>query len=262
MNVINQVLIELLVQLHQITGNLGWAIVAFTALIRLILVPLSIPSMKSQKKIRQIQPELNTLKNKHGDDKKALQVAQMELYKKYNVNPLAGCIPQLVQIVLLFILYRVLISFVSQTQVNGTTINAQFFWLNLTKPDPLFILPVLAAVTQLVLSIMILPGGETPDIVPNDSKNIKVIAENKKEENMADMAASMQKQMLFVMPLMTGFIALRFPSGLALYWVISTVFTIAQQYFMSGLGGLEIYMKRIANFVQKNNRLNQSGSNK
>lgn len=252
-NVVNQVLIQFLLQLHQVTGNLGLSILAFTLIVRLLLVPLSLPSMRSQKKMRELQPELKKLKDKHGKDKKALQIAQMELYKTHNVNPLAGCLPQVVQIILLIVLYQVLVQFVSNTELNGVTLNTTFAWLNLTKPDQLFILPVLAGLTQLILSLMIIPGGETPDIIPNDAKSKKLQVENKKEEDTADMAAAMQKQMLFIMPVMTGFIAVGFPSGLALYWVASTVFSIAQQYFMTGWGGVTLYAKRALVFIQKKN---------
>lgn len=250
MNSVNQVLIEFLVQLHQLTGNLGLAILAFTAIVRFLLLPLSLPGMSSQKKMRAIQPELKKLKDIHGDDKKALQMAQMELYKKHNVNPLAGCLPQIVQIVLLIVLYNVLSSFVSKTEVNGILLNPNFGWLNLTQPDRLFVLPILAGITQLILSLMIVPGGETPDIVPNDSKIKKVKEANKQEEDAAEMAAAMQKQMIFIMPIMTAFIAIRFPSGLALYWVASTVFSIVQQYFTTGWGGVTLYAKRAALFLQ------------
>ena len=98
---------------------------------------------------------------------------------------------------------------------------------------------------------MILPGGETPDVIPNDAKTKKLKEENKKEEDAAEMAAAMQKQMLFIMPVMTAFIAIRFPSGLALYWVASTVFSIVQQYFTTGWGGVTLYAKRAAAFVQR-----------
>ena len=252
MNIIHDVIVQFLIQLHQVTGNLGWSILAFTALIRLLLLPLSLPSMKSQKQIRALQPEVKKLKDLHGSDKKAFQLAQIELYKKHNINPLAGCLPQIIQIILLIVLYNVLASFVSSTEINGVVLNSEFFWLNLTKPDAQYVLPVLAAVTQLFLSLMILPGGETPDIIPNDTKNKKLKEENKKEEDTAEMAAAMQKQMVFMMPVMTGFIALNFPSGLALYWVASTVFSIGQQYFMTGWGGITLYAQRVYNAVIKN----------
>lgn len=212
--------------------------------------------MKSQKKMRELQPELKKLKNIHGKDQKALQVAQMELYKKHNVNPIAGCLPQVVQIILLIILYQVLVKFVSHTELNGVTLNPYFGWLNLTQPDRFFVLPVLAGLTQLFLSLMILPGGETPDIVPNDAKTKALKEANKKEEDVADMAASMQKQMLVIMPVMTAFIAVRFPSGLALYWVASTVFSIVQQYYMTGWGGVTLYTRRAIDFIKRKSSSN------
>jgi YidC/Oxa1 family membrane protein insertase len=240
-------LLEVLSQLHNLTGNLGLSILLFTFIIRSLLLPLSLPAIQSQKKIKAMKPELDQLKEKHKGDKKAFQLAQIDLYKKYNLNPLAGCIPQILQIGLLILLYHVLVGFVTQSQVNGVSINPHFFWLDLAKPDNLFVLPVLAGVTQLILSVMILPGGETPDIVPNNSKDKSIKKANEKEEDMAEMANTMQKQMLFMMPVMTGFIALRFPSGVALYWVATTVFSIVQQYFLSGPGGLVTYWQRIIN---------------
>lgn len=241
---------QLLSFLSTTIGSLGWAIVAFTFLVRLALYPLTSSSLRAQKKIRDLQPELKKLGTKHKGDKQALQRAQMELYQKYNVNPLAGCLPQLVQIFLLIVLYQALLAFLNGGMENGA--NLEFFWLNLGQPDPTYALPVLAAVTQLILSLMIAPGAEIPDVVPNKSSNKKVKKTNEKEEDMAEMAASMQQQMLFIMPIMTGVIALRFPSGLALYWVVATVFSIAQQYFISGWGGLTTYYQRFVRKYAKN----------
>lgn len=251
MQMIISIFTELLVMLYQVTGNLGFAIIGFTLLTRALLLPLTMPSLKAQKKMREIQPELKKLKEKHGKDKQALQLAQLELYKKYNINPLAGCLPQIIQLAILIFLYQALIGFLENGQVSGVSVEPTFLWLNLSQPDAMFVLPILAAATQLVLSLMILPGGEVRDIVPNDAKSKKVQTENKKEEDMAEMAASMQQQMLFIMPIMTGFLALRFPSGLALYWVVTTVFSIGQQYFLSGLGGLELYSRRALAWIQR-----------
>jgi YidC/Oxa1 family membrane protein insertase len=235
---------EILLFLYQFTGSLGLAIIVMTLLIRAALVPLTLPSLKARKKMADIQPEVNKLKKKHGKDKKSLQKAQLELYQKYNVNPLSGCIPQLVQLAVLIFLYRALISFLGQDVINGNGIDSIFLWLDLTQPDSKYILPVVAGVTQFILSLMISPGGEVRDIVPNKAKSKKIQKENKKEEDMAGMAASMQQQMLYMMPIMTVFIAAKFPSGLAVYWVMTTVFSIGQQYFISGLGGLRTYLVR------------------
>lgn len=240
---------QILLFLYHTTGNLGLAIIVLTILIRALLLPLVLPSLKARKKITELQPELKKLKAKHGKDKQAFQKAQLELYQKYNVNPLSGCLPQIIQLGLLIFLYRALITFLGVDQLNGTAVDPNFLWLNLGNPDNKYVLPVLAAVSQLVLSVMVAPGGETPDLIPNQSKSKAVQKANEKEEDVADMASSMQKQMLFVMPFMTGFIATRFPSGLALYWVMTTVFSIGQQYFISGWGGLTTYYQRVRNWL-------------
>src|SRR5579859_3156267 len=244
MQLLTNLLFGALIQLQGLTGSLGLSILLFTFIVRALLLPLSIPSLKAQKKMRTLQPELKKLKEKFKNDKKGFQVAQLELYKKHNANPLNGCLPQIVQLVLLIFLYRVLVSFLSTAKIHGVPIDPHFLWLNLGKPDSMFILPILAAASQLILSVMILPGGETVDIIPEGSKDKKLKAE-KKEEDAAEMAATMQKQMLFMMPLMTGFIALRFPSGLTLYMVATTVFSVVQQFFLSGPGGLTMYWQRL-----------------
>lgn len=236
----------LLLFLTDTTGSLGFAIILLTFLIRSALLPLTLPSLRSATKMRELQPELKKLQKKHGKDRKALQEAQLELYKQYNVNPLAGCIPQLAQLGVLILLYREMLSFLNSTEIM---VDPNFYWMNLAVPDQKYILPVLAVVTQLFLSLMIAPGAETRDIVPNKSKSKKVQKENEKEENIADMAQSMQQQMMFIMPLMTGFIALQFPSGLALYWVATTIFSIGQQWYVSGPGGLVTYTRRARVFL-------------
>lgn len=235
--------IQILFQLYQVTGNLGIAIIVLTVLIRLLFYPLSLKSLKSQKKIIELKPELDKLKKLHGKDKAKLQQSQMDLYKKYNVNPLAGCLPMVVQWVLLILIYRVLLDFIGQTEINGVSISAAFLWLDLRVPDQLRILPFIAGFTQLILSLMISPGAELPDIVPNNSKSKAVQKENEKEEDMAEMAASMQKQMLFFVPIITGMLAWNWASGVALYMIVTNIFSIVQQYFISGLGGLTSYWK-------------------
>ena len=245
---LQEFIINALLTLYSISGNLGVAIIIFTLLVKTILIPISLPSLKAAKKMKEIQPEIKKLQKKH-KDKKALQLAQVELYKKYNINPLAGCIPQIVQLGLLIILYQAMITFLSQPEINGVVVRPEFLWLNLAKPDQLFIIPVLAGLSQLVLSVMLAPAAEKRDIVPNSSKVKKIKEENKKEEDMADMAQKMQQQMLYLMPVMTGFIAINFPSGLGLYWIITTVFSIGQQWSVSGPGGLMIYSQRLKTFI-------------
>ena len=237
--------------LYQSTGNLGLALIAITALIRTAMIPLTNASLKITHQMKELQPELKKLQDKHGKDKTALQAAQLDLYKRYNVNPLAGCLPQIVQIAVLILLYQVLIQFLNKPEINGVVIDPTFLGLNLSQKDPTRILPILAGVTQLVLSFMIAPGAEQADVVPNDAKTKKIKKANEKEENFAEMAASMQQQMLFIMPVMTGFIALNFPAGLSLYWVLTTVFSIGQQWYISGPGGLKTYYQRAVSFISR-----------
>lgn len=240
MEFLSESILQILLFLTDLTGSLGVGIILMTILIRAVLLPVTIPSLKASKEMQKLQPELKKLKKKYKGDRKALQQAQMDLYKKYNVNPLAGCLPQIVQLGVLILLYRVLINYFGTEH----EINSMFLWMDLMNPDPLYVLPILAAGTQLILSLMIAPGAEKRDLVPNDSKSKKVQEENEKEEDFAEMAQTMQKQMIYVMPLITGFIALRFPAGVALYWVVTTIFSLGQQLVVSGPGGLKIYFNR------------------
>lgn len=252
MSFFTEFFLGIITQLYLYTGSLGWALIAFTILLRLILVPLTVPSLRAANKIRKIQPHIKKLKEKHKNDKdkKAFQQAQLELYKKYNVNPLAGCLPQLIQIGILILLYQILVTYLSNPTVNGAAIDTSFFWMDLANPDRSGILPFLAGGTQLVLSLMIAPGGEKDDVVPNNSKSKKVQKESEKEEDFAEMAAKMQQQLLFLMPIMTGVIAFQFPAGLALYWITTTLFSIGQQYYISGLGGIKTYYQRAKILIQ------------
>lgn len=223
----------LLIFLYGISGqNLGLAIILLTLIVRGVLVPVTIPSLKSAKKLQELKPHLDKLKEKH-KDKQKLQLATLELYKQHGINPAAGCLPQIAQLLVLIALYQVFIKFINGGQFNGQSLNLNFLWLNLGKPDPYYILPVLAGLSQLIFSFMMTSGLESHVKAPKNKD------EKKKEENSMEMAQSMQQQMLYLMPAMTVIIALKFPSGLALYWVVTTLFSLVQQYIVSGLGGLK-----------------------
>jgi len=224
---------SLLIFLYGISGqNLGLAIILLTLIIRGILVPVTIPSLRSAKKLQELKPHLDKLKQKH-KDKQKLQLATLELYKQHGINPAAGCLPQIAQLLVLIALYQVFINFINGGQYNGQSLNLNFLWLDLGKADPYYILPVLAGLTQLIFSFMMTSGLESHVKAPKNKD------EKKKEEDSMEMAQSMQQQMLYLMPAMTVIIALKFPSGLALYWVITTLFSLVQQYIVSGLGGLK-----------------------
>lgn len=216
-------------------GNLGLAILALTLIMRTLLSPLTLPSLRSAKKLRDLKPELDHLKQKH-QDKMELQKAQLALYQKHGINPAAGCLPNILQLIVLIALYRV---FMTSLQNGAGNFSTTFLWLDLVKPDPLYILPIIAGVSQLLLSLML-----SPAIEHHPEKTLK------KTEGTQDMAETMQQQMLFIMPVMTAVIALRFPSGLALYWVATTIFSVVQQYLVSGWGGIIPAFKKLRAVVK------------
>lgn len=229
---------QLLMFLYQITGqNLGLAIILLTLLIRGVLVPATIPSLRSAKKMQELKPQMDKLKLKY-KDKAALQAAQLELYKQNNINPAAGCLPQIAQLIVLIALYQSFTHFINPE--NSANLNLNFLWLNLGKPDPYYILPVVAGVSQLIFSLMMTAGVEHHVQAPKKKD------EKQKEEDSLEMAQSMQQQMVYLMPIMTVFISLKFASGLALYWVITTVFSAVQQYVVSGPGGLKNIYARLS----------------
>lgn len=242
---INSAITDLLFFLYQHLGsNLGLAIISLTLIIRAVLVPVTLPSLKSAKKMQELKPAIDRLKKKYKDPKK-LQQAQLQLYKQNKINPASGCLPQIVQIIILISLYRVLIDFVAHDFFNGVKVNLDFLWLNLSQSDPYYILPVLAGITQLLYSLLAQTGTVT------EVKNPKNKAKKQKEENKLEMAQSIQKQMVYTMPLMTTIIALKFPSGLALYWTINTTFSLIQQLILSGPGGLQKMTLRYLPFLKK-----------
>jgi len=192
---------------------MGLAIIVLTLCLRLVLLPLSLPAIKSAAKQKDLAPKLKKLKEQYGSDKKGYAKAQMDLMRKEGLNPMAGCLPQILQIVVLFALYKV---FINVLRNDG--INTRFLYLDLGLPDQYFILPFLAAAGQFIASKIMMPGvkqGEKEARETDDSKD--------------DLAYNMQKQSLYLFPIMTLVIGYKLPSGLILYWFISTVFSALQQ---------------------------------
>lgn len=219
-------LVNLLLILNYFTGSFGLALILLTFIIKLILVPLNIPQLKMQSKRLELQDELKKLNEKYKDDKTELSKKQMELYKKHGVNPAGGCLPMLVQIFVFIALYRVFMSSLSNgfdynlvyfDFLRNVSINTQFLWLNLTQKDPYYILPALAALSQFLLSKTMMPQAKADE---------KLAKQTEKKSD--DFMTSMQEQMLYIAPVMTFVIGLNLPSGLVLYWFISTLFSYVQ----------------------------------
>lgn len=255
-----QPLINALFALYRVFGNMGVAIVFLTVFIRVCLIPLTAPSLKAQKRMAELGPEIERLKKKYSGDKQGFAKAQMELYRQKGVNPAAGCLPMIVQFVILIALYQ---AFIQVLRPNGvevitklnellypimrlspeTQINLHFLYLDLVKPDIIKVaslpLPgiflILAALAQFLSSKMMYPVSR---VVQEEARQTK--------EKTDDMVAMMQKQMLYFFPLMTIFIGYAFPSGLVLYWFIFSAFQFGQQYFMTGWGGLAPWVAKLS----------------
>lgn len=228
MNILNTYFTLILSQLTLVTSSLGLAIIVFTILLRLLLYPLTLTSLRAARKMQLLQPEIAALQKKYKKDPKALQQAQLALYKEKNINPLAGCLPQILQIGLLILLYQAFLHFFIVIDSGEIVISTTFLWMDLSKPDPLHILPILAGATQFVLSKLMM--SQQPVKSVEKSKKSK----KQQEEDapgITEMAQSMQKQMMYILPIMSGVISLTLPSGLVLYWVVSTMMSIFQQIY-------------------------------
>jgi YidC/Oxa1 family membrane protein insertase len=199
-------------------GNVGLAIILLTIILRILLLPLSLPMLRSASKQRDLKPKLDKLKKKYKDDRQKLAQAQMELFRQAGVNPFAGCLPQILQIVILIALYQVFIGFLS----NGD-LNTRFLIWDLSRPDPYFILPVLAAASQFLLSRM------SRAMVSDES-----VAAKATKEQSDDFATMFQKQNLYIFPLFTLFLGTRLSAGLMLYWFVSSVIQFGQQWWVTG----------------------------
>jgi YidC/Oxa1 family membrane protein insertase len=210
----------------------GFAIILFTLVIKLITMPLTLQQLRASRAMQELQPEIEKLKKKYGKDREKISQAQMELYKEAGVNPLGGCLPMLVQLPIWFALYRALFQLAGEG-----VLDEGFFWvpslagpvnqypgLSWLWPMPpvvgwtvaiaFLILPILTVVTQIIVQKMTTPTNPDPQ------------------------QASMN-QMMLLMPFMFGFFALQVPQGLVLYWVTSNIFSLIQQYFITGWGSLK-----------------------
>lgn len=240
-------------------GNMGLAILGFSVALIFLLRPLTKPYMESMKRIKDLQPQIDKLKKKYGTDKLKFSQAQAELYKQNKINPAGGCLPYILQIVVLIALFgvfnRVLaggdgvaaklneLLYPALKLSENQVINTKFLYLDMSKPDVFripgvpFLIPgvilILAAVSQF-LSVKI--------TAPYVKEEEKLAAKTKGKED--DMAAAMSKSMTYTMPLMTIFFGISFPSGLALYWFVFSVVNVFQQVQTSGWGGLTPLAKR------------------
>jgi YidC/Oxa1 family membrane protein insertase len=183
-----------------LTGSYGLAIILLTLVVRIVILPLTVYQMRSMKKMQEVQPLMKELQTKYKDQPEKLNAEMMSLYKTQGVNPFAGCLPLLIQMPFLYAIFAVL---------NALNLaNVTFLGFHLGTPYwPLAILTVLSMFAQSWLS-----GAGTD---PN------------------------QKMMMYLMPLMFGYITFNMKSGVVLYWVVSTIFGIIQQAIYPGFPRLK-----------------------
>ncbi|MSQ33831.1 MAG: membrane protein insertase YidC, partial [Dehalococcoidia bacterium] len=216
--------------------NFGIAIVVFTVLVRLATMPLTLRQTRAMKNMQSLQPRIQELQKKYPKDKPRLQQEQMKLMKEAGVNPL-GCLgPMVIQMPIWIGLYWAILQAMAVSpedllQLSGrlyswapainqlVPLNKGFLWLDLSLPDRTFVMPVLVGASMWVQQKMTTVANTDPR------------------------QGQMNQLMLWMMPLMFAFFTLSFPSGLALYWVVSNGIGIVIQYFASGWGGLATMFK-------------------
>ncbi len=185
--------------LHKFVGNWGWTIIVFTVLMKIALFPLSASSFRSMAKTKQLQPKMQSIRERYKEDPQKMNQAMMELYKTEKINPIGGCLPMLVQMPIFIALYSVLSASVETRDA------AWIGWVHdLSTPDPYSILPIIMACLSF-LQMRLSPAPPDP----------------------------MQAKVMMFMPLMFSVMFFMFPSGVVLYYVVNTLLSIAQQQFVN-----------------------------
>ncbi len=227
--ILYQPIFNLFVELYNILPghDVGVVIFVVTVIIRVVLYPLTTSSIKAQKSMAELQPKLQAIQKEFANDKQKQAQATMELYKNNKINPLSSCLPMLIQLPILIALFWVLRDGLASTKLaenlysfvhNPGTINViSLGFIDLAKPS--IVLAVLAGAAQF-LQAKTLSHKQPP----------KEAAAGGKDEGMA---AMMNKQMLYMMPIMTVIIGIRFPAGLTLYWFLSTALMVVQQIYIT-----------------------------
>ena len=227
-NVFIQPMINTLILLYSLAfSNFGIAIAIFTIVIRAAMMPLTVKQSKQMKAMSALQPKIKEIQSRFANDKQRQSKETMQLYKDQGVNPI-GCLgPMFIQMPIWIGLYQAILKTVPTTPeslvgLSGNLytwlpfvqevipINSTFLWLDLSSPDPLPVLPLLVGISMFLMQKMTtMPAAD-------------------------EKQASTNRMMLWMMPLMFGFFSMQFPSGLALYWVISNLVGIVIQGFITG----------------------------
>lgn len=222
-NIVQQV-ITVLYNMTATVGlpNYGLAIIIMTIIVKILLYPLTKKQIESTKAMMAMQPKMKAIQEKYKNDKQRLNMELANLYKQENVNPLAGCLPLLVQMPIMIGIFYGIRDFHYVGPAN-------FLWIqSISNPDPMYILPVLSALTTFVQS----------------------------KQTMPDTSSAQNKMMLYFMPLFIGYISFSFPAGLVLYWVVMNLMQIGQQALMN-----KATVKELLQEAKKMGFLEKTGKN-
>ncbi|HPN96206.1 MAG TPA: YidC/Oxa1 family membrane protein insertase [Candidatus Moranbacteria bacterium] len=236
---IYQPIYNLLVLVYNIIPfhDFGIAIVIVTILIKFLLIPLSRKQIESQKKMQEMQPKIKEIQQKYKNDKEKQSKALMEFYKTNKVNPFSGCLPLIFQLVFLIAIYRVLFNISNA----GLVVDGNGLYPFVSNPGQinqyfLGIVDLSRAIDLKAISFSSLPHlilvVSAAALQYFQTKMLMKKQKPAKEAAKDDFSHIMSQQMLYLGPLLTLFIGIKFPAGLALYWLVSTVFMIAQQFYL------------------------------
>ncbi|MCS5712760.1 membrane protein insertase YidC [Candidatus Berkiella aquae] len=208
---ISQLLFWALQFIHGFVSNWGFAIILLTLVVKLLFYSLSASSYRSMGHMRRLQPRVEMLKERHGNDKQQFSAALMELYRKEKVNPLGGCLPILIQIPVFIALYYVLLESIELRQAPF------ILWIqDLSSKDPYYVLPLIMGATMFLQQKM---NPAPPD--------------------------PMQAKMMMFMPVIFTVLFLSFPAGLVLYWTVNNILSISQQWFITRNIEREATLKKV-----------------
>lgn len=202
-----------------LTGSAGFAIIIFTIIVKLLVTPLTVRSLKSSRAMQSLQPKIKALQKRYGNDRQKISAETMRLYQEHGVNPLASCFPMLAQIPIFIGLYQAI------SNLSGASVGEWaegFLWLpSLAQPDQLRILPFVAAFFQLIQTRMSMPTGK---FKPTDPQQVMML------------------QMMQFLPITVIIFGWTFASGLVIYWATQSIFGAVQQYFITGWGALREWL--------------------
>lgn len=203
------------------TGSLGIAIILFTILTRLLILPLTIKQLQSSRKMQALQPAMAELRRKYGKDQQRVTEEMTKLYRENKVNPAGSCLPLLIQLPIFLGVWQAVYRLLNASSVTETFLgvnlgqaawqNGQFHGLQY------LVLPVLSVLLQLMVSVMAQPKIQDPQ-------------------------QKAMSQAMLLMPLVFGYISFTFNQGAVLYWVTGSLFAVVQQFFISGWGSLTNYL--------------------